>query len=493
MARVLLVNPPFYRVMGSHYNGMSLGISYIAAVLNQAGHDAWLYNADFLDTNRYKTLYNCYKDFPDYIEIFRDANHEIWEETTETILKFDPDWVGYTCYTANISAVNIISAKVKARQPRIMQVVGGVHATLDSNILDKLSAIDYVIRREGEYAMLDLVNGVDPETIPGVANRKGTAEEQGLKAPGFIVANGHAPVIRQLDKLPYPERNKYWGANGMMREERRHMDVSYIISIRGCPYRCAFCASPNIWGRKNTTFRSPQDIIEEMRYVKEHYWCGEHIDYGMLSANSDSKVKLLQDSLVIRDNTIVYFVDDIFTLKKDRVKAIMRSIIEADLNMPWKCESRADRIDEEIAELMAASGCKRVKIGFETGSDRILKQIKKDETKEDMIRGVKWLKKYGVPITGYFMAGFPGETDEDLRETIEFARSLELDYYSLSILAPYYGTDIHGEILTSGQFELEKQPWEYFFHYTRKLIINNTLSEKMLEEFWKLCDIKTYI
>ena len=90
MAKALLVNPPFYRIMGSHYNGMSLGISYIAAVLNRAGHDAWLYNADFLDIDRYKTLYNCFKDFPHYIEIFRDDKNDIWEEVTSAILNFAP-------------------------------------------------------------------------------------------------------------------------------------------------------------------------------------------------------------------------------------------------------------------------------------------------------------------------------------------------------------------------------------------------------------------
>jgi radical SAM superfamily enzyme YgiQ (UPF0313 family) len=495
MARVLLVNPPFYRIMGSHYNGMSLGISYVAAVLNRAGHDAWLYNADFLDVDRYKTLYDCFKDFPSYIEIFRDDEHEIWDEVTSTILNFEPDWVGYTCYTANLSAVNIISQQVKARQPNIKQVVGGVQATLDPELLYKLPAIDFSIRREGEYAMLDLVNGADPSKLQGVSyhNAPSCKGEANHQSAIQITNNGKAQVIRNLDQLPYPERDKYWGPNGIMKEEKLHMDVSYVISIRGCPYRCAFCASPNVWGRANTVFRLPEEIIEEIKFIKQNYWRDEHIDFGMLSANGSTKEEMLKESLVIKDNTIVYFVDDIFTLKKERVKTLMRKMMDANLNMPWKCESRADRIDQEMADLMAASGCKRVKIGFESGSNRILKQIKKDETKEDMIRGVKCLKKVGVPITGYFMAGFPGETDQDLMETIEFARSLELDYYSLSILAPYYGTDIHLEILNSGEYELGKQPWEYFFHYTRELIVNKTLSQNALEEYWKLCDVRKYI
>ena len=495
MARVLLVNPPFYRIMGSHYNGMSLGISYVAAVLNKAGHDAWLYNADFLDVDRYMTLYNCFKEFPHYIEIFRDERHEIWEEVVSAILSFAPDWVGYTSYTANVSAVNIISQKVKAQMPKIKQVVGGVQSTLDPELLYRLPAVDFSIRREGEYAMLDLVNGIDASKIQGVCyhNTSSCGVGTNQEHPIQISNNGHAQVIRELDKLPYPERDKYWGRNGIMKEEKLHMDVSYVISIRGCPYRCAFCASPNVWGRANTVFRSPEEITEEMDFVKQHYWRGEHVDFGMLSANCSTKEEMLKESLVIKDNTIVYFVDDIFTLRKDRVKTLMRRMMDANLSMPWKCESRADRIDQEMADLMAASGCKRVKIGFESGSNRILKQIKKDETKEDMIRGVKYLKKAGVPITGYFMAGFPGETDQDLMETVEFAKSLELDYYSLSILAPYYGTDIHMEVLNSGEYELDKQPWEYFFHYTRELIVNKSLSQNALEVFWKLCDVRKYI
>jgi anaerobic magnesium-protoporphyrin IX monomethyl ester cyclase len=490
-----LVNPPFYRIMGSHYNGMSLGISYVAAVLNRAGHDAWLYNADFLDIDQYRTLYNCFKEFSNYIEIFRDDRHEIWEEVTSAILNFAPDWVGYTCYTANVSAVNIISQKVKSQWPRIKQVVGGVQSTLDPELLHKVPAIDFSIGREGEYAMLDLVNCVDPSKIQGVSCRNSSSCGVGTnhKDPIKISHNGKAEVIRDLDQLPYPERDKFWGRDGIMTEAKRHMDVSYVISIRGCPYRCAFCASPNVWGRANTVFRSPEKIIEEMQFVRQHYWCGEHVDFGMLSANSSTKDEMLKESLVIRDNTIVYFVDDIFTLNKDRVKTLMRKMVDTGLNMPWKCESRADRIDQEMADLMAASLCKRVKIGFESGSNRILKQIKKDETKEDMIRGVQHLKKAGVPITGYFMAGFPGETDQDLMETVEFAKSLELDYYSLSILAPYYGTDIHLEAVNSGEYELDKQPWEYFFHYTRELIVNKSLSQSALEVYWKLCDVRKYV
>jgi anaerobic magnesium-protoporphyrin IX monomethyl ester cyclase len=472
MARILLVNPPFYRLLGSHYNANSLGIAYVAAALNQNGHDAWLYNADFVNRAVYAKLGGLFQGFSDYTEFFKNESHAIWEETCERISEFDPDWVGYTSYTANVGAIDIISKKLRQQKPNVKQVIGGVHATLDHQILDKLSAIDFSIRREGEFAMLALVNGEDPQAIQGVVSRG----RQG------IVNSGDADAIRDVDSLAFPERNKFWG---LSEAEKKMVDVSYICSIRGCPYRCNYCASPFHWKRDKTQYRSPESVISEMRYVKEKYWDTEkEFDYSA-SANVQKKSELL-----INDNTIVYFVDDVFTIKKPRVKTILRMMIDQNLGMNWKCEARTDHLDEEICELMSNAGCVRVKLGFESGSDRILKQIQKDETKEDMRRGVKMLKEAGVPFTAYFMAGFPGETDEDLKQTIEFAKEIEADYYSLSVVAPYYGTKLFDDLMKQG-FELDKKPWEYFFHQTGELMANSSLSKEVLTEYLSLNEMNS--
>ena len=158
--KILLVNPPFYRLLGSHYNANSLGIAYIAAYLNEHGHDTWLYNADFIGEKEFRkySIIHAKENFTNYRKYFEDKNHPIWEEVVENIIKFEPDWVGYTSYTANVSTIDIISTKVKKRSPKIKQVIGGVHATLDHKILDKLHSIDYSVQREGERAMLSLVN-----------------------------------------------------------------------------------------------------------------------------------------------------------------------------------------------------------------------------------------------------------------------------------------------------------------------------------------------
>src|SRR5207244_1826039 len=178
----------------------------------------------------------------------------------------------------------------------------------------------------------------------------------------------------------------------------------------------------------------------------------------------------------------------VFTVKKERVKQILRSIIGQNLRMPWKCEARTDHLTTEICELMKEAGCVRVKLGFESGSERMLKKIQKDETKDDMRKGAQMLKNAGVPFTAYFMAGFPGETDDDLRGTIEFAKEIDADYYSLSILAPYYGTKLFEELASQG-YELEKEPWEYFFHQTGKLMVNSTISRGVLAEFLALNEL----
>ena len=470
MSRILLVNPPFYRFLGSHYNANSLGIAYIASHLNANGHDAWVYNADFQNQDTYANLPGLYSQYDNYKQYFTNEDADIWNEVVDRIIEFRPDWVGYTSYTANISSIDIISRKLKQRYPNVKQVIGGVHATLDPRVLDAVPVVDFAVKREGEFAMLDLVEGKDPGSISGVLAR----------STFNILGNGDADVNLDIDSLKFPERDKLWGLTA---EEIDTVDVSYICTIRGCPYRCNYCASPFHWKRDKTQFRSPDSVLSEMRYLKENYWdTNKEFDYSA-SANADSK-----ETLIIKDNTIVYFVDDVFTVRKRRAKEILQGITEQGLGMRWKCEARTDHLDEEMVELMAQAGCVRVKLGFESGSDRILSQIQKDETKDDMRRGARLLKEAGVPFTAYFMAGFPGETDEDLLETIKFAEEIDADFYSLSVLSPYYGTKMYFDLMAQGH-ELDKQPWEYFYHQTGTLMVNDTISRDVLDQYLSLNEL----
>ena len=420
---------------------------------------------------KYANLKKLFNSFTDYKKYFTDYDNPIWEEVVDKIIAFNPDWVGYTSYTANVGAIKIITSKIKERAKYIKQVVGGVHATLDAKTLDKIPDADFTVLREGEEVMLKLVNGENPSSIIGITYKN---------SKGEIINNGIAPIIKNIDKLPFPERDKFYGIND---NEKKKIDVSYINTIRGCPYKCTYCASPFHWDRRTTRLRSPESVIAEMKHLKEHYW--DNVKKYDFSASGNSAKK---DELIIEDNTMVYFVDDVFTVNKKRVKEILRMMINEKLNMRWKCEARTDHLDQEIAELMKEAGCIRVKLGFESGSDRILKQIKKLETKDEMLDGVSYLKKAGVEFSGYFMAGFPGETDKDLQKTIDFAKEVNANYYSLSVLAPYYGTELFNDLMAQGH-QLDKQPWEYFFHQSPELMVNNTISKPMLKKFLELNEL----
>lgn len=430
MSRVLLVNPPFYRLLGSHYNGFSLGIAYIASTLNQAGYDAWVYNADYDSSLNYKTLYQIFEDFHGF-------EQKAIQECIESIVKFKPDWVGYSCYTALIPVLLEVTKEIRKQLPGVRQVIGGPHPTLDERTEECLTDVDFIVRGEGEKVMLSLLKGdIKDKTVQ--ANR-----------------------ITNLDALPFPERKKFWAKSGQ--------DISYISTARGCLWRCAYCASPSIWPRVYS--RSPFNVLQEVKELDVR-----NID--VYQNNGD---------LHIKDNTCLYIIDDTFTFNEKRALEIIKG-----LQIPWKCEARADTITEKLAIAMAASGCKRVKMGIESGSDRVLASVGKGETKKEMRDGVRLLQKYNVPITLYLMAGFPGETDDDLRQTIAFARELKADYYSISMVAPYYGTRLYQDALKAG-ISVDKAPWECFFHHNSFMLLNSNLSRDLIEELWSLCDIKHYV
>lgn len=473
-----MINCPFYRLLGSRYNAAQLGIGYITSTLNAAGHDAWTYNADYISEDKYKNVQGLFDEYHNYKEYFEKPDeHQIWDEVVNKILEFQPDWVGWFCYTASVPAIKILSKKLKEKNSDIKQVVGGPHSSMDRELLNRLPDIDFSVVREGEQCMLRLVNGDNPKTIHGVISRSLLGLSQ----------NGDADFLDR-DILPSPEREKFWG---LTEEEKLTVDVSYIIRTISCPYDCSYCASPFAWGRK-TQMRSNESIISEAKLVKEKYWNRTvHKDYSA-SANATPK-----NSLVIKSNEILYFVDDIFPLKKRGFIPLMDDFVKEKLNIPWKCESRADLLDEEICLKMQEAGCQMIKIGFESASDRILKQISKRETRQDYINCANILKKVGMKVGCYFMIGFEDEHDVDVDETISFAKYLYdmgvVKYFSLSILSPYFGTPVYFDAISRGYDLDDDSAWNLFYHQTGDLMINKHISKQKVQEFLDLGKLNDYM
>ncbi len=438
--KILLLSPPFYRLMGSHHNGINLGLSYIAAVLKKNDYAVHIYNADYVDSDNYIDQKQIFENYDAYKAIINNLSNPIWDEIKKKIRGYNPDIIGITMFTANYKVAKIIANIAKEINKKVIIVVGGAHPTIDPEGTLRNNEFDYLVRGEGESTFLELIKCVEISEIKGLS----------YKIDGKIINNPVRPLIKNLDVLPFPSKDLF--INNIS-----NMDYGNVITGRGCPYSCSYCASKKIWGQK-VRFRTPDNIIKELIDLKRNF-----------------------------NSPLVYFVDDTFSFRKERAKEICRKMINNNLNLKWKCDTRVDCIDYELADLMKRAGCIRIKIGVESGSERILKEIKKGLTKDKIRKGAEVINKAGLPLTVYLMAGFPNETNDDIKETIEFAKEIDADYYSLSIVAPYLGTEIYEDFLKSNK-SLDNEHWEYFYHQSKYVILTNNIDYRLLEEFFALND-----
>lgn len=415
MSKVLLISPPFYRLMGSKYNGMSLGLCYVSASLKKAGHETSIYNSDYSDDDPYldqKQMYNSFDAYKLAYEVF--GHGTIWEEIENVIKQESPDFVGIQMVTATYKSSQIVADITKRVNPEIKVIVGGVHPTLDPFKTAEYKNFDSLVHGEGEDYEL-----VDHEIYSMVFKEKGLA-----------------------DMDAFPDREIYFNQTGKK---------SYIMTVRGCPFNCIYCATPKIWGKK-VKWRSVENVLEELQLINDKY------------------------------NDILHFQDDTFTFDKERFLNICRGMIDRQLDLNWICDTRLDRIDNEVLESMKETGCSRIKVGVESGSNRILKQTNKGLSINLIKKRINLIKEIGLPLTIYLMIGFPGETDEDVKKTIELAEWINADYNSLSVVTPYFGTALYEE----NKHLLTKPNWEYFYHQSQQMVLNDQISSKMIEEFFKL-------
>lgn len=399
-----------------------------------------IYNADYEDRKDYLNQKEIFESSNSYKSILNDPDHAIWCEIRQNIERYSPDLVGISMYTATYKSAKIVADIVKKIDQRTTVMVGGTHPSLDPLGTIKEKNFDIVVRNEGELPSLSILNGEELSTIPGLVYKKN----------GRIITTAEPVFIEDLDSLPFPERKSFLNST-------KDMDVGAVITGRGCPFDCTYCCSPTIWKRQ-TRLRSIDNIIDELKMLFRDHQTG-----------------------------IIHFQDDTFTLNIDRAIELCNRIIAEKLNIKWICDTRVDRLNKEILELMKAAGCIRVKIAVESGNDEILKKVKKRININKVLEIVSVIKEVGIPFTAYLMIGFPGETNAQVKETIEFGKRLEADYYSLSILAPYYGTEVFNSLEAMG-IQLDKEHWEYFFHQSQDMIINKNIDPKLVEEFFALND-----
>jgi radical SAM superfamily enzyme YgiQ (UPF0313 family) len=185
-----------------------------------------------------------------------------------------------------------------------------------------------------------------------------------------------------------------------------------IMTNRGCPFRCGYCSSP-AFTRKVVRFRSYDNVLEEIHYATKFY-----------------------------NKNIVSFLDDNFTIRRKKVIELCEHLINADLRVSWDTMTRADIMTEDVVKLIKKAGCCGVSIGIESGSERVLKQIKKDVKLDQVVKAYDLLYRYDIPSGANFIVGFPEETEEDIKETFELMKKLRTININFNIFEPIPGSPL---------------------------------------------------
>ncbi|NJD53203.1 MAG: radical SAM protein [Candidatus Methanoperedens sp.] len=478
---VLFIIPPVLRFMNRSSTNFPLGLGYIAAYLkNKQNIHAEIYNADIYQsptkmktflTSFYKLLktkflsYSDNVDFaekwPEYYNIVNDIDNPIWDEVRSILKKANPKIVGIGSKVVDIPSTIVLAKIVKEVLPEAKVVVGGPSAITCSEYLMKNSPIDYLVTGEGEETMMELVsfiinniNNYQIQDIKGIIYRDESNK---------IIKNPPRLLIQNLDEIPFPERESMFIVE-------KNNDIKYIdafgdiLTTRGCPFPCRFCAAHEAWGTKKTRFRSIDNIIQELKYLVNTFGQKNFI-----------------------------FWDDLFTIDKNRTMELCQKIIDNKLDIRWLCLVRIDKIDAELLEKMKTAGCYEIQIGIESGNDRILSYIRKGINLEIIRKQISIIRQSGINWRIFLIIGFPTETREEIRDTINLIAEIKPTFVDLSIFCPYPGTDFYYDLQKQGQLDkdfMKSDMWYPYITYTGTM--NNEEFKKIALEALKYVDKYNY-
>jgi len=371
----------------------NLGIGYIAAVLENAGYKVQI------------------------IDSLAEGLDE--EATAQRVAASEAVAVGLTTTTdSRFRAIKTIQL-IKAKNPKIFIFVGGrhFHHTAES-ALKNVKEIDVVIRGEGELAVLELLDkhfeGGSIDAIKSVVCRKN----------GSIIINPLQPLIKNLDSLPFPAWHlfKLDRYNADLEGLRSGLRSIGVISSRGCPNLCIFCANASFWN--TLRLRSPKNFVDEIEMLNKNY------GYGAFN-----------------------FWDDTMTMVSKHISSICDEIIKRKLDIIWYARARVNTVSKEILEKMKEAGCRVISYGVESGSPKILKSIKKNISIGQILKAYDLSLGLGFNTKAFFMESFPGETLKDIEMTNDL--KIKLLMIGLKHFRPVYITDVNNCTLIYPGTEIE--------------------------------------
>lgn len=414
--KILLINPPVWLFVGHNMsNSPVLGIGYIGAVLDKAGYDVSIIDADALGLDR--------------------------EALEQRVRDEDPDIVGVTSTTLGLPVMHETIRIAKKAKPTVKVMVGGPGPTLEpEKVLRDNADIDVAALDEAEEFVVDLVRSLEG-AIP-MADVGGLAYLDGDQ----YVQTHKMPVPADLDRIPQPAYHlmdppflAYHGVHGSW--PGIELPNAVLMASRGCPHRCTFCSQALTKVRR----RSPKDIVDEIEYC--------HRELGAKS------VQLYDPEFLGMSHAQNVWISE-----------ICDEIIRRDLQHLGKLvQGRCSKfVTDEVLEKMKAAGFKWIWFGVESGSEKVLKAIQKDETVPDIVATFKKVRKHGIQRLMFLMVGLPEETPEDVVATGRLVEASKPDRVRVHIATPLPGTKMYD------QLQERIIHYDYSLYDTRLTVVHST-------------------
>lgn len=408
------------------------------------------------------SLASIYREWYDGTPVFIDSIAENIDcaELLQKIEKTAPEFIisisGFECFEEDMQAIE----KIKSRFPGIPFILFGHYATeFAKETLNNVN-VDYIIHGEPDLVFSELINAlereIDLKSIKGLSYRD---NDKITHQPG-------ASRIPDPNELPMPAYDLL--KNHLYGEPFFPKPYGLIQSARGCPYQCNYCVKS--FGVKLTAL-SPENIIAQVeRYIE------------------------------LFDIKSFRFIDDTFTAVPKRVIKFCQLLIEKKIKLKWSCLSRPDTLNKEMLEWMKKSGCTRIYIGMESGSQKVLDFYSRNIKVSQALENIRYCKSMGFEIMGFFIVGAPIETKSDVNESVDFALKAGFDFITIGELIAYPGTLMYERLKDDVDFsilpyknefkdsKLQKNAYEFQRYFFRKFYFNpgvilNVINTKLIRDF----------
>ena len=354
--------------MGLEQDYVPLSLLAVGSQMATKGFEVAIKNMEVGPDLHYEGYAGRGKQYDNYLKALQADDHPVWVELNNVISEQNPDWIGINVLNVKFkSALKVIEI---AKSYGIDVIVGGNHPSMEPE-----AYYDYdVLIKRWEYEPLECER------------------------------------LQDLDETAFPNFD-------ILLDKYSPDGYAHILSSRGCPYNCRFCASQLMWNRK-VTYKSVDRLLQEMEYIYKRFkpeW--------------------------------FTFWDEVFTLNKKRLKEFCDKY---NLPAQWRCDTRADVLTDEMVKMMKGAGCGQMSIGVECANDDMLKYIGKNETTDDFRRAAAILNKHEIQWKAYMIVGFPKDTEKTIRDSLDFVKSLQPFRITLSFFTPYEGTDLYQEVKALG-------------------------------------------